>query len=79
VLAAAVFIVGAVLAVGLIAVWEFCLLTDLAQAERVRLLPRWAWAVACLAQIPLGGILYLVFGRVRPRHPTAVRPCAVSR
>jgi hypothetical protein len=33
-------------------------------AERVRFLPRWAWAVACLIVIPLGGVLYLLVGRV---------------
>ncbi len=42
----------------------FCLV-DLARAEEVRHLPRWAWAIICLLSIPLGGILYLVFGRVR--------------
>lgn len=42
----------------------FCLV-DLARAEEVRHLPRWAWAIICLMSIPLGGILYLVFGRVR--------------
>jgi hypothetical protein len=30
----------------------------------VRFLPRWVWAVACLIFIPLGGILYLLVGRV---------------
>jgi Phospholipase_D-nuclease N-terminal len=42
----------------------FCLI-DLARAERVRYLPKWAWAIACLIQIPLGGIMYLTVGRVR--------------
>jgi hypothetical protein len=79
VLAAAVFIPVVAGAVALIAGWEFFLLTDLARAERVRFLPPWLWAVLCLAQIPLGGILYLAFGRVWPRHSTAVRPSAVSR
>ena len=35
-----------------------------ALAERVRFLPRWVWAVACLFCVPLGGILYLLIGRV---------------
>jgi hypothetical protein len=69
-LADVVSILAAILLVGLIAGWEFFCLTDLARAERVRFLPRWAWAVACLIQIPLGGILYLVFGRVW-RRPAA--------
>ena len=59
---------AAVLAVMLLAGWEIFCLTDLARAGRVRFLPRWAWAVACLIQIPLGGILYLLIGRVWQRH-----------
>jgi Phospholipase_D-nuclease N-terminal len=42
----------------------FCLV-DLARAEEVRYLPRWAWGLICLLSIPLGGIIYLVVGRVR--------------
>jgi hypothetical protein len=56
-----------VLAAALLAGWEVFCLTDLARAGRVRFLPRWAWAVACLIQIPLGGILYLLIGRVWQR------------
>lgn len=48
----------------LVAGWEVFCLADLLRAERVRG-PRWAWAIACLIQIPLGGILYLLIGRVR--------------
>lgn len=62
-LADLVLIVAAILLVGLVAGWEFICLKDLAQAERVRFLPKWAWAAACLLQIPLGGILYLLIGR----------------
>ena len=68
-LADSVFIVAVVAAVALIAAWEIFCLSDLARAERVRVLPKWAWAVACLAQIPAGGILYLLIGRVWRRHP----------
>jgi hypothetical protein len=42
----------------------FCLV-DLARAEEVRYLPKWAWAIVCLISVPLGGIFYLVLGRVR--------------
>jgi len=50
----------------------FCLI-DLARARQVRYLPKWGWAIACLAQIPLGGIMYLAAGKVpaaRPQPPT---------
>jgi hypothetical protein len=47
----------------------FCLIT-LVRADEVRFLPKWGWAIVCLAQIPLGGLIYLSIGRVRtpPRH-----------
>jgi len=63
-LAALVLILGVILVAG----WEILCLVNLARAERVRFLPRWAWAVLCLIQIPLGGILYLLIGRVWQRH-----------
>jgi hypothetical protein len=40
----------------------YCLV-DVWRAEEVRYLPRWAWAIVCLISVPLGGIVYLVFGR----------------
>jgi Phospholipase_D-nuclease N-terminal len=70
-LADLVLVAGLIAAVALIAGWEFFLLSDLASADRVRVLPRWAWAVACLAQIPLGGLAYLAFGKVRRRRTAA--------
>jgi hypothetical protein len=42
----------------------FCLV-DLARAQQVRYLPKWAWALVCLVSVPLGGIIYLTFGRSR--------------
>jgi hypothetical protein len=65
-LAALVLIFGLLLIAG----WELFCLGDLARADRVRFMPRWAWAVACLIQIPLGGVLYLLIGRVWTRHAT---------
>ncbi len=67
-LADLVFIAGASTAVALLAAWAIFFLNDLTYAERVRFLPRWLWAVLCLATIPFGGIAYLLIGRVRPRH-----------
>jgi hypothetical protein len=52
----------------------YCLF-DLAHAQQVRYLPKWAWAILCMGlglSIPWGGILYLTIGKVRspkPRKP----------
>ena len=42
----------------------YCL-ADIARASQVRYLPKWAWALICLAQTPAGGIAYLCAGRAR--------------
>lgn len=39
---------------------------DVVRASEVRYLRKWAWVLICLAQIPLGGILYLTIGRIGP-------------
>ena len=54
------FIVVLALAGGFAA---FCL-ADIARSQSVRYLPKWAWALVCVAQIPSGGIVYLSVGRV---------------
>jgi hypothetical protein len=41
----------------------FCLV-DLFRRSSVNYLPRWLWAIICVVSVPLGGIIYLVFGRV---------------
>jgi hypothetical protein len=46
----------------------YCL-RDIARAADVRYLRKWAWALICLAQMPLGGILYLAIGRTGPAQP----------
>lgn len=38
---------------------------DIAHAESVRHLPRWAWALIAALSVPLGGIVYLLAGRER--------------
>jgi hypothetical protein len=48
----------------------YCL-TDLARISEVRYLPKWGWALVCLIEIPLGGIIYLSIGRVRGPHRAA--------
>jgi len=40
----------------------FCL-NDILHAEYVRGLTRQAWIVLCVLMIPIGGILYLLYGR----------------
>ena len=56
-------------AFALVVCWEVFCLADLVRADRVRFFPKWVWAVACLIQIPLGGVLYLLLGRVWGRDP----------
>jgi hypothetical protein len=60
-LPAAALVPIVVIAVGFVV---FCLV-DLARADQVRYLPRWAWAIVCLISVPLGGIVYLILGRRR--------------
>jgi hypothetical protein len=60
-LPAAALVPIVVIAVGFVV---FCLV-DLARADQVRYLPRWAWAIVCLVSVPLGGIVYLILGRRR--------------
>jgi hypothetical protein len=43
----------------------FCLI-DIVRAGQVCYLPKWAWALICLAQCPGGGIVYLCVGRISP-------------
>jgi len=43
---------------------SFCL-ADLDQAPVVRYLPRETWRLLILIWIPIGGILYVMYGRVR--------------
>ena len=60
------------LGLGLAAGFDALCLADIARAGQVRYLPKWAWALICLAQTPLGGILYLSIGhlgRARPAPP----------
>jgi hypothetical protein len=42
--------------------WVIWCWWDIARGP-VRHLPKWAWALICVVSIPLGGILYLLFGR----------------
>ncbi len=59
-----------ILSLALLVGWLTLCLCQVLLAERVRFLPRWAWAVVCLISIPFGGILYLLAGRVWRRGTT---------
>jgi Phospholipase_D-nuclease N-terminal len=58
---------GLALAIGFDA---FCL-ADIARAERVRYLPKWAWVLICLIQTPGGGIIYLSVGHIGRHRPAS--------
>ncbi len=53
----------------LVAVFDAYCLRDIVRAADVRYLRKWTWAIICLAQAPLGGILYLAIGRIGPARP----------
>jgi Phospholipase_D-nuclease N-terminal len=62
-----------VLAIG----FDVYCLREIARAEQVRFLPKWAWVLICLTQVPGGGIAYLSIGHIsRPRRvpPGAAKP-----
>jgi hypothetical protein len=59
-LADLVFVAGVVVAACWVALW----VTELSRAPRVRLLPRWAWALLCVLCVPAGALAYLAVGRV---------------
>jgi hypothetical protein len=58
-----VFLVIIIVVLALAVSWDGLCLWDLAHAERVRYLPKWAWAVICLISCPWGGLLYIAIGR----------------
>jgi hypothetical protein len=67
------FTLGLALAIG----FDACCLVDIARAAQVRYLPKWAWALICLIQSPLGGIMYLSIGHIgrpRPVPPGDAKP-----
>ena len=40
----------------------YCIV-DIVRAPSTQHMPKWAWIIACLVSIPLGGIVYLLIGR----------------
>ena len=71
-----------ILGIGLAAGFDVFCLADIARADQVRYLPKWAWALICLAQTPGGGIIYLSIGRpgrARPIRPGSGPPGSAQR
>jgi Phospholipase_D-nuclease N-terminal len=65
------------LGLGLAIGFDALCLVDIIRAAQVRYLPKWAWALICLIQTPLGGIMYLSIGHVgrpRPMPPGDAKP-----
>ena len=60
-------VIALVVAVAIVAVvrWEVFLVRDISAARDVRYLTKPAWTAVCLICIPIGGILYLFYGRSR--------------
>lgn len=47
------------------AVFEGYCLVDCARSTRVRSLDQWTWALIMVLTIPVGGVLYLMYGKDR--------------
>jgi hypothetical protein len=58
-------IVALLVAVAGIVRFEWFCLSDIRHAPYVRVLSRQGWIVLCLVTIPLGGLMYLLYGRPR--------------
>lgn len=60
----ALVVVVVVVAIFVVVRFELFCLKDIAEAENVRYLSKPTWAVICVLSIPIGGILYLLYGRI---------------
>jgi Phospholipase_D-nuclease N-terminal len=67
-LAASVMLIAILLGVLLLVGFDLFCLVHLATADRVRLLPKLAWAVAVVCISPFGGLVYLL----SQRQPKAI-------
>jgi hypothetical protein len=75
-LSASVVLIGILLSLLLVVVFDvFCLLR-LGTADTDHVVPRFAWAVLIVGASPVGGIVYLLAQRLRKRspEPVAMRP-----
>ena len=62
-LAAAAVLIAILIGILLVVVFDVVCLVDLATADRVRFLPRLAWAVLIVFLSPVGGLGYLLSRR----------------
>ncbi len=74
-LAASVVLMAVLAGVVLAVAFDLYCLVHLAAADRVRVLPRLAWAVAIVCVSPFGGVAYLLWQRQSRRSPG--RPVSV--
>ena len=57
---------AAILVLIAVMVWfDWVCLADIAKATHVRYLTRQAWALLVVISFPIGGMLYLTYGKVR--------------
>jgi len=68
-LAASVVLIALLFGVLLLVAFDVFCLVHLAAADRVRLLPKLAWAVVIVCISPAGGLVYLLSQRCPKRSP----------
>lgn len=47
----------------LVLVYFYLCLSDLIKINNTKLFPKWVWGIICCISIPLGGIIYFIWGR----------------
>ncbi|QHW36236.1 hypothetical protein GZH82_02075 [Staphylococcus ursi] len=47
----------------LIIIYLFICYRDLYKINMVKYLPKWGWSIIIIISIPLGGVIYFLFGR----------------
>jgi hypothetical protein len=79
-IAAAVVLIAILLGVLLVVAFDLFCLVHLAAADRVRFLPKLAWAVLIVCTSPFGGAAYLLCQHQprRSRNPPRVPPPSVG-
>jgi hypothetical protein len=60
-----VSLITIVVVLGVVVWFDWLCLSDLAANPRVRYLTRQQWALVIVATFPIGGVLYLSYGKVR--------------